>query len=86
MPRRLCWKVGITWQLRLGRLGRFRFADAKEVWILSEALPTWDVGASGLMLHMGVEVVTMAPVSAIAVSEMAKLGGAGLQLGISVKF
>ena len=52
-----------------------------------EASPTWDVGASGLMLHTGAEGVTymsLAPVSAIAVSEMANLGGAGLQLGIKV--
>ena len=54
-----------------------------------EASPTWDVGASGLMLHMGAEGVTymsLSPVSDIAVSEMANLGGAGLQLGIEVKF
>ena len=53
-----------------------------------EASPTWDVGASGLMLHTGAEGVTymsLAPVYAIAVSDMAKLGGAGLQLGIEVK-
>ena len=53
-----------------------------------EALPTWDVGASGLMLHTGAEGVmymSMAPVSAIAVSEMANMEGAGLQLGIEVK-
>ena len=46
-----------------------------------EASPTWDVGASGLMLHRGAEGVTyisLAPVSAIAVSNMVKLGGAGL--------
>ena len=78
MPRRLCWKVGITWQLRAGRLGRFRFADAEEVRMRPEASPTWDVGSSGLMLHTGAEGVTymsLAPVSAIAVSEIAKLGG-----------
>ena len=40
MPRRLCWKVGITWQLRLERLGRLRFADAEEVWMWPEASPT----------------------------------------------
>ena len=83
MPSKLCWKVGIIWQLRLRRLGRFRFADAKEVWILSEALPTWDVGASRLMLDTGAEGVTymsLDSVSAIALSEMARLGGAGLQL------
>ena len=54
-----------------------------------EASPTWDVGASGLMLNTSAEGVTyrsLAPMSAIAVSEMAKLGGAGLKLGISVKF
>ena len=67
-----------------GRLGRFRFADAEEVWMRPEVSPTWDVGVSVLMLHTGEEGVTMslAPVSAIAVSEMAKLMGAGLQLGI----
>ena len=40
------------------------------------------------MLHTGAEGVTymsLAPVSAIAVSDMAKLGGAGPQLGIEVK-
>ena len=54
-----------------------------------EASPTWDVGESGLMLNTDAEVVTymsLAPVSATAVSDMAKLGGAGLQLGIEVKF
>ena len=68
MPRRLCWKVGITWQLRLGRLGRLRFSDAEEEWMRPEALPTGDVGESGLMLHRGAEGVTymsLAPVSAI---------------------
>ena len=80
MPSRLCWKVGIIWQLRAGRLGRFRFADAEELWMRPEASPTWDVGESRLMLHKGAEVVaymSLAPVSAIAVSEMAKLGGGG---------
>ena len=40
------------------------------------------------MLHTGTEGVTymsLAPVSAIAVSEIARLGGAGLQLGGEVK-
>ena len=40
-----------------------------------EASPTWDVGAFGLMLHTGEEGVTymsLAPVSAIDVSEMAR--------------
>ena len=80
MPSILCWKVGIICQLRAGRLGRFRFADAEEVWMRPEASPTWDVGASGLMLHTGAEGVTymsLAPVSAIAVSEIAKMGGGG---------
>ena len=80
MPSTLCWKVGIIWQLRAGSLGRFRFADAEEVWMRPEASPTWDVGESGLMLHTSAEGVTymsLAPVSAIAVSEMAKLGGDG---------
>ena len=70
------------------RLCRFRFADAEEVWMRPEALHTWDVGASGLILHTGAEGVTymsLAPVSDIAVSKMAKLGEAGLQLGIEVK-
>ena len=70
-------------------MGRFRFADAEEVWMRPEASPTWDVGASGLMLHTGAEGLTymsLAPVSAIAVSEISKLGGEGLQLGIQVKF
>ena len=78
MPSRLCWKVGITWQLRAGRLGRLRLAEAEEVWMQLEALPIWDVGASGLMFYTGAEGVTymsLAPVSAIAVSEMARLGG-----------
>ena len=54
-----------------------------------EASPTWYVGAGGLMLHTGAEGLTymsLAPVSVIAVSEMAKLGEAGIQLGIEVKF
>ena len=89
MPSKFFWKVGIIWQLRLGRLGRLRFADAEEVWMRPEASPTWYVGASGLMLHMGAEGVTymsLSPVSDIAVSEMDNLGGTGLQLGIEVKF
>ena len=52
-----------------------------------EASPTLDAGASGLILDTGAEGVTyisLALVSAIAVSEMAMLGGAGLQLGIEV--
>ena len=76
-------------QLGFGRMGRLRFADAKEVWMRPEASPTLDAGASGLVLDTGAEGVTyisLAPVSAIAVSEMAMLGGAGLQLGIEVKF
>ena len=63
--------------MRAGRLGRLRLAEAEEVWMRPEASPTWDVGASGLMLHTGAEGVTymsLAPVSAISVSEMAKLG------------
>ena len=32
MPSRLCWKVGIIWQLQAGRLGRFKLAEAEEVW------------------------------------------------------
>ena len=70
----------MIWQLRLGSLGRLRFADAEEVWMQPEASPTWDVGESGLMLHTGAEGVTymsLAPVSAITVSYMAKLGGGG---------
>ena len=65
-----------------------RFADAEEVWIRPEALPTLDVGARGLMLDTGAEGVTymsLSPVSDITVSEMAKLGGTGLQLEIEVK-
>ena len=58
MPSRLCWKVGIIWQLQAGRLDKFRFADAEEVWMRPEASPTWDVGASGLVLHIGAEGVT----------------------------
>ena len=53
-----------------------------------EALPTLDVEASGLILDTGAEGVTymsLAPVSDIAVSEMARQGWAGLQLGIDVK-
>ena len=55
---RLCLKVGMIRQLGLGRLGRLRFADAKEVWMRSEASPTLDAGASGLMLDTGAEGVT----------------------------
>ena len=54
-----------------------------------EALPTWYVGLCGLMLHTGAEGVTymsLAPVSAIALSEMDRHGGEGLQLGGEVKF
>ena len=60
----------------------FRFADAEEVWMRPEASPTWDVGESELMLHTGAERVmymSLAPVSAIVVSDMAKLGGAGIR-------
>ena len=80
MPSRLCWKVGIKWQLRAGRLGRLRLAEAEDIWMRPEALPTWDVGASGLMLHTGAEGVmymSLAPVSEIAVPDMARLGGGG---------
>ena len=46
-----------------------------------EASPTWDVGACGLMSHTGAVSVTymsLALVSAMAVSDMGMLGGAGL--------
>ena len=88
MPIKLCWKVGMTWQLRAGRLGRLKLAEAEEAWTLPEALPTWDVGACWLMLHteaVGVTYMSLAPVSAIAVSEMARLRGESLQLGREVK-
>ena len=88
MPSRLCWKVGMTWQLRAGRLGRLRLAEAEEAWTRPEALPTWYVGACGLMLHtgaVGVTYMSLAPVSTIAVSEMSRLGGVVQQLGREVK-
>ena len=53
-----------------------------------EASHTWDVGACGLMLHtgaVGVTYMSLALVSEIDVSEMARLWGAGLQLGREVK-
>ena len=53
-----------------------------------EASPTWDVGSWGLMLHNraeGVTYMSLAPMSVIAVSEMARQGEAGLQLGGEVK-
>ena len=82
----------MTWQLRAGSLGRLRLAEAEaeaeEAWTRPEASPTWDVGACGLMLHtgvVGVKYMTLAPVSVIAVFEMDRLGGAGLQLGREVK-
>ena len=62
------------------RLGRLRFADAEEVWMRPEASPTLDAGARGLMLDTGAEGVrymSLAPVSDIAVYEMAMLGGRG---------
>ena len=65
-------------QLGLRRLGRLRFAEAEEVWMQPEASPTLEAGLSGLMLDTGADGVTymsLAPVSAIAVSEMAMLGG-----------
>ena len=58
------------------------------MWTRSEASPTWDVEACGLMSHtraVGVTYMSLAPVSAMAVSEMGMLGGAGLQLGREVK-
>ena len=79
----------MTWQLRAGRLGRLRLAEAEEAWTRPEASPTWDVGACWLMLHngaVGETYMSLAPVSVIAVSEMARLGGAGIQLEIKVKF
>ena len=88
MPSRLCWKVGMTCQLREGRLGRLRLAESEEAWMRPEVSPTWIVGACGLMLHtgaVGVTYMSLAPVSAIALSEMSRLGGAGLQLGREVK-
>ena len=63
IPRRLCWKVGMTWQLQAGRLGRLRLAEAEEAWTRPDALPTWDVGACGLMLHNGAVGVTYMSVS-----------------------
>ena len=63
-------------------MGRLRFAEAEEAWMRPEAFPTWDVEACGLMLHTGVVGVTymsLAPVSEISVSEIVRLGGAGLQ-------
>ena len=80
MPSRLCWKVGMPWQLRTGRLGRLRLAEEEEAWMRPEASPIWDVGACGLMLHTGEEGVTymsLAPVSAISVSDMARQGRGG---------
>ena len=65
-------------QLGLGRMGRLRFAEAKEVWMRPEASPTLESGVSGLMLDTGAEGVTyilLAPVSAIVVSEIAMRGG-----------
>ena len=88
MPIRLYWKVGMTWQLRSGRLARLRLAEAEEAWMRQEVSPKWDVGECGSMLHTGAEGVTymsLAPVSTIALSEMARQGGAGLQLGVEVK-
>ena len=88
MPSKLFWKVGMTWQLRAGRLGRLRLAEAEEVWMRLEASPTWDVGACGMMSHtgaVGVTYISLAPVSAMDVSEMGMIGGAGLQLGREVK-
>ena len=52
-------------------MGRLRLSEAEEVWMRPEALPTWDVGASGLMLHtgaVGVTYMSLAHVSAIALS------------------
>ena len=37
MPSRLCWKVGITWQLLAGRLGRLRLVEAEKLWMRPEA-------------------------------------------------
>ena len=88
MPSRLCWKVGMTWQLRAGRLGRLRLAEAEEAWTRPEVSPTWDVGASRLMLHngaVGVTYMSLAPVSEISMSEKGRIGWAGLQLGREVK-
>ena len=88
MPNRLCWKVGMAWQLRAGRLDRLRLAEEEETWMRPEASPTWDVGACGLMLHtggVGVTYMSLAHVSAIAVSDMARQGWAVLQLGGEVK-
>ena len=78
----------MTWQLRAGRLSRFRLAEAEEVWTWPEAYSTWDVVAGGLMSHTGAVDVTymsLAPVSEMAVSEMGMLGGAGPQIGREFK-
>ena len=88
MLSKLFWKVGMTWQLRAGSLGRLRLAEAEEVWTRPEASPTCDVGECGLMLHtgaVGVTYMSLAPVSAMAVSEMCMIGGAGLHIGREVK-
>ena len=69
-------------------MGRLRLAEAEEAWTRPEASPTWDVGACGLILHtgtVGVTYMSLAPVSAIAVSEMARLWGAGIHLVREVK-
>ena len=84
IPSRLCLKVGIIRHLGLVRLGRLRFADAEEVLMRPEASPTLDAGVSGLMLDTGAEgvmYISLAPVSAIALSEIAMWFGVGLQLG-----
>ena len=70
----------MTWQVWAVRLGRLRLAEVEEPWTRPEASPTWDVVACGLMLHagtVGVTYMSLAPVSAIAVSEVARLRGGG---------
>ena len=88
MPSRLCWKVGMTWKVRTLRLARLRLAEAEDAWMRPEASPTWDVGVCGLMLHTGEEggtYMSLASVYVIDVSDMARQGGAGLQIGGEVK-
>ena len=75
IPRRLCWKPGITWPVdgRLeGMWGRASWQSADETMGCPDAVPTLTGGALGFKLVFGAEgirYISLAPESTIADSD-----------------